>query len=200
VPQLTVEVCRSAQPVGQQVAPVEQTCPLQAHAPFEQASGVEQVVAQAPQWLLSLFRSTQVPATTSQQVLGAAHGDGPHGQLPVSEQPLPAQQSPPAPQASLPLHAQRPLTQVSPGLQARPHAPQLNGSLVRSRQPTSGQQVLALVHAAPPAQAQAAPTQVSPVGAQALPQAPQFLRLVFTLMQVSPQHCSSLLQNAPPQR
>ena|SRR5579859_2571024 len=128
LPQLLVDACKLAQPDGQQVSPMEQIWPLHLQAPFMHDSPLPHALPQAPQLALSEVRSTQLPCAASQQIFGAAHGCVPQGQLPLLEQPLPAQQRPPAPQSSPPLQAQAPLKQVSPGLQALPQLPQLKGS------------------------------------------------------------------------
>ena len=196
MPQLKTSVWRLAQPLAQHASPEEQETPLHAHAPFEQVSGAVHALPHMPQLLLSVLTFTH--RTALQQVLGVLHWVAPQLQLPVFEQPVPAQHRPLAPHAALPLHLHAPAAQVSPGLQDLPQAPQLNASVMVSMQPV-GQQVVVPVHAEPPAQRQVSPAQVSPA-LHTLPQPPQFFSLVAGRTQALAQHSSLALHACPPQR
>jgi hypothetical protein len=177
LPQWLGSFCRLAQPLLQQVSPVEQIWPLQAQAPLEQLSGVAQAWPQLPQLALSLARSLQ--ALPPQQIAGVVQVVAPQAQVPLAEHialaPL-TQHTGEAPVQAAPLpQVQAPLTHDSPGLQAWPQVPQWKASVLRSMQPRPAQQVCPLVQAEPPPQRHLPPEQPSPLAPHFMPQPPQLL-------------------------
>jgi hypothetical protein len=119
-PQWLGSFCRLAQPLPQQVSPVEQICPLQLQAPSLQVSGAGQAWPQLPQLASSLARFLHV--ALPQQTSGEAQTPLPQGHVPVVEQladaPL-TQHKGVAPVHAAPLpQPHLPATQDSPGLHA----------------------------------------------------------------------------------
>jgi hypothetical protein len=183
------------------------------HCPFTQPSPLPQTVEQLPQCCASLCRLTQVPPQ-SLSPLGQTHWPATHcfpplhafaqapqcAASPCRSVQLPLQQLLPPEQSPLLPQVQALLTQLSPGAQAWPQAPQLAASLaVFTSQPVFGflSQSAKPVRQAKP-QAPPAQTAVACAGVgQARSQLPQWLASVSVFTQEPPQRVWPVPQPPP---